>query len=90
LLFWISVVAGLLSAGAWIRAATVKVSVERAQKLRKKTTAIGKKTGIGLVALNGNDVTATLQAQAVWNSIAGSLAALALLLQAIERIVGAQ
>lgn len=78
---------GLLSAAGWLRAATVKVSHERAMAQRTEAAAKkGEKPNFASVSLDGWDMSATFTAQARWNSIAAFLAACSILFQAVSQL----
>lgn len=85
LLKWLVVVFGVLSALSWFRAATVTVSLEQeAERRRKEARKRGEKPNLAGAALDGNDLSGTFRAQSRWNAVGASLAACAMLTQAVN------
>ena len=77
-----SVIIGLASAAAWLRAGVVKVSHESAMKERgQKAAAKGERPNLASVTLDGWDMSATFAAQSKWNAIGAVAAAVSILLQ---------
>ena len=84
----LSVLFGLLSAAAWFRAGTVKITYEQALILRRKRAK--KEGGISNLAgviINGYEVAETQAAQTRWNAIGAVAAGVAMLLQAIAQLL---
>jgi hypothetical protein len=78
-----AVIAALLSAAAWYRAATVKVTREQVVEARKKAALKkGEIPNLAGVTLDGADLSGTFAAQSKWNSVGAIGAAVTVLLQA--------
>lgn len=88
ILTWLSVVAGLTSAGAWLYASNVKVTREAAlEKRRKRAERTGEKPNLGGIELFGAELQETMEAQVRWNSAGAVLAAIAVASQAIAQLL---
>jgi len=82
----ISIVCGLASAAAWLYASRVKVSRENALVQRRRAAEKnGTTPDLSGVEFNGMEVQETLAAQSKWNSIGATLAAIAVLCQALAQ-----
>ena len=83
-----SIFTGILSAGGWFYASTVKVSHEKAMKAREKyARKRGEKPNYASVSLDGWDMSATFSAQSKFNAIGAFFAAISILLQATVQIL---
>lgn len=75
---------GVLSALAWLRSSTVKISHEKAMaKRRRNAEKKGLAPNYASASLDGWDMSATFAAQSKWGSIGAFLAACAVGLQAV-------
>ena len=90
MLFWISAVAGMISAGFWFYAS---ISVSRETELKRREEIARRSGGEvdkgGVVIVDGDnkyDLIATLRHQAKWNKWGAIFAAIALLIQALAQI----
>lgn len=85
---WLSLIAALGSAAAWLYASRVKVSEEDAQeRIRKTAEKKGVKPNYTRMSFDGWDFRETLAAQAKWSSIGALLAAVAVAAQVISQIL---
>lgn len=83
-----SIFIGLISAASWLRASLIKVSHEKAMKIReKKAKKRGEKPNYASVSLDGWDMSATFSAQSKWNATGAFFAASSILLQAISQML---
>lgn len=84
----VSIVFGLLSAGAWLRTSVVKVSREKEVEWRKaKARKLGIEANLAGVSLDGWDMSGTFRAQSQWNSAGAVLAAVSISCQAISQLL---
>lgn len=84
-----SIFIGLISAVSWLRASTVKVSHEKAMRIREREAKKrGEKPNYASVSLDGWDMSATFSAQSKWNATGAFFAAISILLQATAQMLG--
>lgn len=85
---WIAVFVALLSAAAWLKAATIKVSRRELLELgTHEADKRGEKLNVAVASVNGWSLSATFAAQSRWNSRGALLAGLAVLAQAVAPLL---
>ncbi|WP_379058412.1 hypothetical protein V6M93_19725 [Pectobacterium brasiliense] len=83
-----SIFFGFISAASWLRASIIKVSHEKAMKIREEDAKKrGEKPNYASVSLDGWDMSATFSAQSKWNASGAFFAAVSIFLQAIAQII---
>lgn len=83
----ISVIAGLISAGCWLRSSFAKVTHEEAMKKRERAAEkAGVKPNYASVSYNGLDPYESLALQSRWNAAGAIFAAIAVAAQALTGI----
>lgn len=89
-MMWISIVTAALAfvaAGCWFRAATVKVSRDKAvAKLKANAAKMGETPNLSGVSFDGWDVRETLSAQSRWNAFGAIAAGCAAILQGLAAL----
>lgn len=84
-----SIFIGLISAASWLRASVIKISHEKAMKIREKEAEKrGEKPNYASVSLDGWDMSATFSAQSRWNAAGAFFAAISIMLQATAQMLG--
>lgn len=79
---------GVVSAGFWFWSAFARVTWERSIARRKRVAAkSGKTPNLGGVALDGNDLSATIKLQSTLNAAAAALSGLAILAQTASSLM---
>jgi hypothetical protein len=80
------VIFGVLSAASWLRSSLVKVSHEKAMKLRaKEAVKRGEKPNFASISLDGWDMSATFAAQSKWNAYGALFAACSIFAQLLSQ-----
>jgi hypothetical protein len=83
-----SIVLGIISAIAWMKASIVKVSRESEIEWRQsKAKKLGVEPNLSGITLDGWDMSGTFRAQSFWSSIGAAFAAFSLLLQAVAKVI---
>ncbi|WP_395757234.1 hypothetical protein [Achromobacter sp. EB05] len=83
----ISILSGIISSACWFYASKVKIGGEEATAKRvKENIRKGEKPNYASVTLDGWDMSATFEAQALWNSRGAFFAAASILSQAISSL----
>lgn len=90
MLFWLSALAGTISAGFWFYASisiTPEVELKRREKIAQiRGEAVDKSDVVMLDGTKRYDLAATLRHQAKWNKWGAIFAAIALAIQALAQI----
>ncbi|MCM2285145.1 MAG: hypothetical protein NDI81_10215 [Desulfobacula sp.] len=85
---WASIFLGFLSALCWFRASKIKVTREQEVDWRMKIAEKrAEKPNLAGITLDGWDMSGTFRVQTKWNSFGAFSGALAIMLQAIVRIL---
>lgn len=84
----VAVVAGLVSAGCWLRSSFAKVTHEQAMERRKRAAKkAGVEPNLASISYNGLDPYETLALQSRWNAAGAIFAATAVATQALAPVV---